>query len=252
MLPDRADAKKDVLFLACRHHILEIVLASVFKSSMGSSSSGPEITIFKRFKQSWKTIDQSQFETVDSSETARTSVIPNKQDIIEFSLNQLQVFQPRGDYRELLLLTIIFLGGKPPCGIKFAAPGALHHARWMNKALYSIKLWMFRRQFSVTAREERGLLDVCLFVVLIYIQFWFTAPCPVSAPNNDLMLLKRLYEYKSVNPVISELACKKFATHLWYLSEEVVGLAFFDSNVPTEEKRAMIKSLTEHNAVRNL
>ena len=40
---------KDMLWLACRHHILEIVLESVVSTSLPASS-GPNIQIFKRFK----------------------------------------------------------------------------------------------------------------------------------------------------------------------------------------------------------
>lgn len=33
------------------------------------------------------------------------------------------------------------------------------------------------------------------------------------------------------------------SSHLWYLSEELVALAFFDSNVSFEEKRKMVENL---------
>jgi len=36
---------------------------------------------------------------------------------------------------------------------------------------------------------------------------------------------------------------KKFLGHLWYLSEEVVALAFFDDEVPNDVKRKMVLSL---------
>jgi len=37
--------------------------------------------------------------------------------------------QPRDDYRELLELTVIFLGGKLSNDISFKIPSAIHHAR---------------------------------------------------------------------------------------------------------------------------
>ncbi|CAH0550650.1 unnamed protein product [Brassicogethes aeneus] len=40
---------RDLLWLACRHHVLEIILSKVFKLCMGPSSS-PDIPIFNRFK----------------------------------------------------------------------------------------------------------------------------------------------------------------------------------------------------------
>ena len=49
--------------------------------------------------------------------------------ITEFVLNQLSETQPRNNYRELLELTLIFLGITPPRGVKFMAPGAFNQTR---------------------------------------------------------------------------------------------------------------------------
>ena len=40
-----------LLYFACRHHTLKVLLVSVV-----SKSSGPEIQLFKRFKANWKKI----------------------------------------------------------------------------------------------------------------------------------------------------------------------------------------------------
>jgi len=41
---------RPILFLVCRHHIFEIILQTVFSYSKLTTMSGPEIPIFKRFK----------------------------------------------------------------------------------------------------------------------------------------------------------------------------------------------------------
>lgn len=46
--------------------------------------------------------------------------------------------------------------------------------------------------------------------------------------------------YSSVNAAISEAASRKLSDHLWYLSEKLVGLAFFDSSVCREIKDKMV------------
>lgn len=84
---------------------------------------------------------------------------------------------------------------------------------------------------------------LCLFVIKIYIQYWFEAPLPIAAPLNDLTLIKDLINYKSVNKKISEIASGKIKAHLWYLSEELVAMAFFDSRIPNETKRKMIMAM---------
>lgn len=115
-----------------------------------------------------------------------------RSEIVEFARRQLQENQPRDDYREFLELLITFIGEVPPRGVAFMAPGAMHHARWMAKVLYAIKLWLFRQQFKLAAREEKGVRDLALFAVRVYLKAWFTAPSAVTAPLSDLQLMNEL------------------------------------------------------------
>ncbi|KAG0728480.1 hypothetical protein GWK47_032372 [Chionoecetes opilio] len=67
--------KKDLLYFACRHHVLELLLAAAFTTVMGPTS-GPEVTLFKRFQDHWKFIDRSQFESGDSHPHVRPLLDP--------------------------------------------------------------------------------------------------------------------------------------------------------------------------------
>ena len=42
--------RRELVWIACRHHVLEIVLSSVFKEVFGPTG-GPEATLFKRFQK---------------------------------------------------------------------------------------------------------------------------------------------------------------------------------------------------------
>jgi len=64
-------------------------------------------------------------------------------------MDQLRKPHNRDDYRELLELAVIFLGGTPTRGISFLYPGTIHHARWMSKAIYSLKIFIFHNQFKL-------------------------------------------------------------------------------------------------------
>ena len=147
---------------------------------------------------------------------------------------------PRDDYRELLELSVIFLGGVPAKGFRFMTPGPMHHARWMLKFIYSLKVWMFRSQFKLTSKEKKGRRDMVIFTIRVYIKAWITVRLAVSAPNNDLLLLKSLLRYEDVNQAISKAAITKLAGHLCYLSEDLIGLTCFDKNVPAVVKRHMV------------
>ena len=142
--------------------------------------------------------------------------------------------QPRDDYREFLELNLIILGEIPTRGTHFNKPGAFHHARWMAKVIYCIKIYLFRQQFDITEREEKALLEFNLFSALLYMPAWFQCSFPAEAPLNDLQLLQSLEGYKSINKKIGDAASSAMMRHTWYLSECLVGLSFFSQKVPSD------------------
>ena len=150
---------KELLHLACRHHIFEVILADVFKC-LFDYSSGPEIAIFKRFQGLWRSIDADIPESgMLDEETA--IILENNQEMkssaMDYAMKECEKSHLREDYRELLELSIIYLGGEPPRGRRIRKPGAMHHARWMAKAIYAFKIFLFRAQFKLTMKEERAL-----------------------------------------------------------------------------------------------
>jgi len=56
---------KDLLHLACRHHILELVVEKAFTASDCVQSTGPGILLFQSFKQQWNFIDKSNFHVLN-------------------------------------------------------------------------------------------------------------------------------------------------------------------------------------------
>lgn len=234
--------EKDLLWLACRHHILEMTLEAVVLLSLGPSS-GPDILIFKRFKNSWTNINQEHFKSVSTDTSLFKDCESISDYIISFAKDQLTLYHPRDDYKELLQLIVIFLGGTFEKPITFRAPAGLHRARWMAKAIYSLKIFLFRDQFAMSKKELQGIKDICLFTVRVYAKYWYTAPSAASAPGNDLQLLKDLKMYERINEKISKAALKKIMGQLWYLSEELVGFAFFDDKIDIQTKKNMVKAL---------
>uniref|UniRef100_A0A2S2PCY9 Uncharacterized protein n=1 Tax=Schizaphis graminum TaxID=13262 RepID=A0A2S2PCY9_SCHGA len=239
--------KRDLLSLACRHHILELIIESVFNALMGASS-GPNIKIFQRFAEKWNEIDVEKYESGIIEDAVASKLNPQKYVLVKYINDQLATFQPRDDYKELLQLSLIFLGDETAKDFKIRRPGALHRARWMAKLIYSLKIFLFRSQFKLTARELSALEAFNVFVIQVYIKYWYTASSGELAPYNDLNLLKELDNYKKSNIVIGNAAAKSFSRHLWYLSETLIGLAFFDSKVSSEMKVNMVKSLVKKGA----
>jgi len=51
---------EDIVHLACRHHICELVLKCVFEISLGSTTS-PTLELCQDFKKKWKELDLLKF-----------------------------------------------------------------------------------------------------------------------------------------------------------------------------------------------
>ena len=228
--------ERDVLHLACRHHVYELVLEKVVLTCLGPSS-GPEIQLFKRFQQQWDFLDRESLEPLEDAEMP-LALLESRDDLLITFGRLLDQRHPRDDYQELLELSVVVLGGVPKRGIRLRKPGAMHRARWMSKAIYAIKLHLFRRQFRLTAAEATGIRRAVVFVVSSYTAAWFQAPFAAAAPATDLGFLKALVAYPDRS--LSKAVVPVFMRHLWYLSERLVLVALFDDDVPLATKRAMV------------
>jgi hypothetical protein len=228
----------DMLWLACRHHTMEIILAKIFCLCFGASNS-PDIPMFKSFKTIWRDISKDKYLGLNLKEETET--------FVGTTLSTLKYFltenkSPRDDYLELCELVLIVLN-KPPSKIHWRAPGPIHHARWMSKLIYAIKIFLFRKQnsiFNLTKREETQLQRFVLFGALLYTKVWIEAPLAAEAPRNDLNFWLNLKKYEAIDSEISIAARMVLERHLWYLSDELVGLALFSTEVTSIEKSEIV------------
>jgi hypothetical protein len=88
---------KDLLYLACRHHVMELVVGAAFNEVLPGSS-GPEIKLFKRFQEHWNLIDQNKYQPAATDPYSENLVASCCNEKIEFARLQLEVQQPRDDY----------------------------------------------------------------------------------------------------------------------------------------------------------
>lgn len=103
--------KREIVYLPCHHHIYEIVLKNIFDDLKFSGTSGADVANFKRFQLAWVTMDTKKFNSGIENCIVMGSVNDVCDDIIKFSINRLEENHPNDDYRELLELAVIFLGG---------------------------------------------------------------------------------------------------------------------------------------------
>ena len=103
---------RQILWVACRHHILELVLKAAFTELFGDTV-GPEESFFKFMKPSWTTLDLTDIwrPTIPTPFKADTA------SLLTFIQHRLKPEQasllPRDDYREFLELALLILGATP-------------------------------------------------------------------------------------------------------------------------------------------
>lgn len=238
--------KRDLMYFACRHHMLELPLKAVFTLKCSVSKS-PNVEIFNRLKNCWHEMSTDlMISGMEEDYVAMHISFEFAGDMIKFCLQHLQITQCRADYRELLELTILFLGGNLPVGKILKKPGAIHHARWMAKAIGTLKIFLLRNQFKFEGNEYNGIRDVCIFVVRLYVKAWFQATSAIVAPRCDLSFIEECIDYENIDKEISNVLLTKLCGHLWYLSDEPVGLSFFDAEIDLDEKRKMVSALSKN------
>ncbi|CAH0561738.1 unnamed protein product [Brassicogethes aeneus] len=234
---------RTLLWLACRHHTHELIIKGVFEECCSVPSSGPEIQIFQKFKTLWASLDKKSYTTMLDEESPVQGFLEEQRvKMVNYIQNVLKDgSHPREDYKELLQLSLLYLGGWSKHDFSFRVPGALHQARWMAKAIYALKIVLFTTQLNIPQRELNGMKQVAHFVSLIYVRFWHEAIVSRWAPKNDLDMLQLLSTYPDANVRKSALTVAR--RHLWYLSETNVGLAFFDERITHAVKENMTKYL---------
>src|SRR6218665_2357524 len=94
---------KDLTSLACRHQIMELIVAKVFDMLMGPFR-GPNSKLFHRFGECWSSIDRLSYESGLKVQSTALVLDPIRDKLIKFIQQQLVQFQLRDDYRELLQL----------------------------------------------------------------------------------------------------------------------------------------------------
>ena len=93
---------------------------------------------------------------------------------------------PRGDYRELLELTHMYLS--PEASFNIRAPSSVSHTRFMAKAIYNLKIQLLNPQltYQITAGQQKEVKRMAEFVSIFYSVWFLRSSIPSAAPNQDV------------------------------------------------------------------
>ena len=187
---------RSLLQLGCRHHIYELVCGASCSVVYGSGT-GPTEPLFKKLKDIWDSLDKQSYSSIEIPRSQRKLLLLVEQVVtfLQDWISNSSKIKLRHDYLELATLTLLFLGGTLPESIKNATikdPGAIHHARWMSKAIYTMKIALFRNQLEEIYEDLDNIVSLAIFLSVFYTKTWLTCTDAASAPSNDLELFKLL------------------------------------------------------------
>ena len=149
---------------------------------------------------------------------------------------------PRDDYKELLQLAIISLGGEVP-NFTFKLPGPGHHARWMSKAIYILKLHLLSKIFKMSEEEFKFVQEITVFISFFYVKIWFESTFAVSAARNDLQFMANMLRYQYQNSGLVWTVLESCNRHLWYLRPQLIVLALCDEGLEDYQREDLALAL---------
>ena len=142
-----------------------------------------------------------------------------------------------------MILTIISLGGDVP-GFRFMLPGPDHHARWMSKKIYTLKINLLLRIFQMSEQEQAQVQEISKYILIFCVKPWFESPLPTSAARNDLTYMVNVMRYrKETRPNVTMAVMQSWFRHLWYLVPQTVVFALADPGLSDSQKEGMARKL---------
>ena len=129
---------KKLFYHACRHHIYELVIKSVYQQIFGSATTGPENVLIKEFKSAWSSIDTTEdIKTLELDPSYKW--LEQKAKEVAEVLTQLlsreqereginRTILIRDEYKECADNTLVLLNAVPQHNATIRKPGAVHSA----------------------------------------------------------------------------------------------------------------------------
>jgi hypothetical protein len=235
-----------LLWLTCRRHIYELHIKHAAVAVSGKTV-GPGDGLFKRFRKDWDNIDHSVEDLILFNWQCVDSFLQDQaKNVLQWGEKCLEndTF-PREDYKELIQLTVLYFGGEIKGRFVFRKPGAFHHARFMSKCIYYLKIQMMNARFIMSNEERSQVRRMADFVALFHSKSFLRSSLASAAPVEDLQYFFLMNQYRQHDEQLADaviLSCKR---HLWYLCEELVALCIFNKNLHPLWRAALARKLFE-------
>lgn len=242
-----------LVWIMCRHHVYEVHVSHFMEALTGQKTKGPRRQLYVRLKKVCPSVvdkvnlasKEKQLKLFDWSSLQPGSVLHRQavESLAFCSRALLTETFPRGDYKKMCKLVVVYLGGEVE-DFQHAAPGACHEARFMADALYLLTLQTTSSVLNVMDEEEKMMVKIAsFFIATCYAPWFLQSYLGFKAPANDLCAFKVSTELTVLYPKLGAALTKSFGLHSWSLTEKLVPVALCDPDLEMEEKMLMVKKL---------
>jgi hypothetical protein len=69
----------------------------------------------------------------------------------------------------------MFLGGDLEYNITIHPPGAMHQDRWMARAIYLLKIFLFRNYYNIAESTKKAIWEICVFIIFFMLKLGLIA-----------------------------------------------------------------------------
>ena len=139
---------RPLLWAACRHHIGEVILTSVWDALSIEVAKSPDISIFERLRDNFASLSYNDLSNINTDLVNNSRKGKDVVKIIDHVLES-KTFGYRGDYIRFLNLVKVILTADTS---NFALHniGAISKARWMGKTIGAADIFLLENKI----REE--------------------------------------------------------------------------------------------------
>ena len=102
---------------------------------------------------------------------------------------------------------------------------------------------MLQHQLKSHWTLKRKFTKMAMFVIFCYVKSWFNSPSLTTAAVNDINLFTRLEKFKKVDRAVSLKTLSVLNRHTWYLTEENIAIALFNTDISLERRSELAKKI---------
>ncbi|XP_047125629.1 uncharacterized protein LOC124807622 [Hydra vulgaris] len=129
----------------------------------------------------------------------------------------------------------------PTDRFKLHNPEAVHHARFMGKSLFYLKLFLLMKRIPEINEESRDeITEMTKFLSIFYTEWFLRAELSSAAPTQDMKALWQMKRFEEWNKTGGQAVSKSIQRHTWYLDPYLVILAIADKKCQGDMAKRLI------------